>query len=227
MNNNTIKDFKDLVKNASKTVNALVNSILWQSAAEMKNISKSFYTVGKSIPWQSAVEIVKESSTWFFLSGGLIGIAGGALLRQPEVNKLSEEVKKSQSEIESLHTIVQSYHEGFVRMQAEVDTLKAKGFAEEAKKESENGRAYIMYQYAAKEYIELCLSPRDDRGVLVLPEKEYQYYLIFRKVINGETLEKEDAKKLQNYVYPKYKQEIEGLIEFNFDGLLKKLSAQN
>ena len=138
MNNNTIKDFKDLVKNASKTVNALVKSIPWQSAAEMKNISKSFYTVGKSIPWQSAVEIVKESSTWFFLSGGLIGIAGGVLLRQPEVNKLSEEVKKSQSEIERLHTIVQSYHEGFVRMQGEVDTLKAKEFAKEAKKESEN-----------------------------------------------------------------------------------------
>ncbi len=38
-------------------------------------------------------------------------------------------------------------------------------------------------------------------------------------------LDIEDAKKLQIYVYPKYKEQIEGLIEFDFDELLKKLSA--
>ena len=191
----------------------------------IKNAPRTFNEVAKRIPWQNAVKIIKKPSTWIFLSGGLIGVAGGVLLRQPEVNKLSEEIQKSHSEIERLQVIVQSYHEEFVRMQANVDILKAKGFAEDAKKESENGRACIMYQYAAKEYIELCLRPRDDRGVLVLPEKEYNYYLIFQKVMNGDMLEKEDAKNLQNYVYPKYKKEIEGLIEFNFDELLKKLSA--
>ena len=85
-------------------------------------------------------------------------------------------------------------------MKAKVDALQAKEYAEQAKKAGESARSVIMYQYAAKEYVEIWLKPRGDNGVLVLPEKEYSYYQIFKKVLNGEKLEQDDAKKLQNYI---------------------------
>lgn len=202
-----------------------INAVIKEANNMISEVANIVSERVKRIPLKSVGEIIKKPWMWVTVSASLIGVAGGVLLRQPEINKLSEEVRKSHSEIERLHIIVQSYHEEFVRLQAKVNILKTKGFAEDARKESENGRASIMYQYAAKEYIELCLRPRDDRGVLVLSEEENHFYFIFKKVINGEMLEREDAKKLQNYVYPKYEQEIEGLIEFNFNGLLKKLSA--
>ena len=164
--------------------------------------------------------------TWLLLGGALsIGLAGGVLLRQPEINRLSEAAQKAQSEEESLRRLVQAYHDKFVELKASNEVLKAKAFADNAKYNGVDMRAVIMYQYAAQEYIELFTRPQDEQGIRVLSEKEYNYYQIFKKVVGGKRLDEEDAKKLQNYIYPKYKKEIEGLIEVDFEALMKQITA--
>lgn len=192
-----------------------------------KNAPKAIQQTIKNIPWEKGFTYVKniKTSTWIALGSGIgIGVAGGALLRQPEINKLSEQVKAGQSEVERLQLIIRGYHEQFVAQKAKLDILQANEYADQAKQEHEDARSIIMYQYAAKEYVEIWLKPRGNNGVLVLPEKEYSYYQVFNKVLNGETLEQDDKKKVQNYIYPKYKKEIEGLVEYDFDELLKKIS---
>lgn len=180
----------------------------------------------KTIPWERCIVFVKniKPRTWITLGSGLgLGVAGGVLLRQPEINKLSEAVKKSQSEQERLQLLVQEYHEVFVAIKANKDIIQADEYVEQAKRANEDARSIIMYQYAAKEYIEIGLKPRGDNGILVLPEKEYEYYLTFQKVQNGEKLEQDDAKKIQNYIYPRYKKQIENLVEYDFEELMTRL----
>ncbi len=43
-------------------------------------------------------------------------------------------------------------------------------------------------------------------------------------MLNGEKLVRGDAKYLQYYIFPKYKHQIENLIEFDYDGLLAQIS---
>lgn len=196
----------------------LVKEVLQKAPSTLESLAKS-------IPWQQGIDFVKgiKPRTWLLIGSPLLGVVGGVLLRQPKINKLTEQNKKYQSENERLHLLIDGYHEQFVAMRAKVDALQAKEYADQAKEAGESARSVIMYQYAAKEYIELSLRPRGENGVLVLPEKEYNYYIIFKRVLGGEMLEPGDAKKLQNYIYPKYRKQIEGLIEFDFSDLLQSI----
>lgn len=56
-----------------------------------------------------------------------------------------------------------------------------------------------------------------------MPEKQYEFYHLFKNVINGEQLNDPDAEKTQEYIYPKYQNEIEELIELDLRELLERL----
>ena len=196
---------KNIAKNAPKILNNAINSPLIQTT------------------W-NAIKNVKPS-TWAIFGGGIfLGGAGMYLLRQPEVNELKDEAKKAQSEVERLQIVIRSYHNQFIALKVKLEALEAKTAADAVKQGVEDSRTLIMYQYATKEYIELCLRPRDVDGSFALPEKEYYFYKIFKRVLNGEKLDLEDAKKLRNYVLPKYQKEIEDLVEYDFSALMQQLA---
>ena len=192
-----------------------------------KKAPSALGNAARQIPVQDAVRFFKgiKPSTWIILGSGItIGVAGGVLLCQPVINKQSDQINADQTEMERLHTVIQGYHDLYQATKDKLDALQAKEYADNAKKEGENLRAVVMYQYATKEYIELCLRPRDENGIPDWSPKESSYYVIFKKVVHGETLEREDAKKLQNYIYPKYQKEIEDLIEFDFSALMQQVA---
>ena len=174
----------------------------------------------KRFPWRKTIDYAKKPSTWGVLVGG---IAGGGMLRQPKVNKLKKEVRVAHSREERLQVIIRRYHEEYVIMKAKMEVLQAQNNVDEAKKNEEYGRSLIMYQYATKEYIEICLKTRNDRGKRNLSEKELKHYRVFQRVLYGEKLAQEDAISIQKYIYPKYKRQIDGLIEFDFDELLAEM----
>lgn len=122
-----------------------------------------------------------------------------------------------------LHIIIRFYHEEFLRIQSENEAMKALAFGNAAKEEGIDGKPYVMYLYAAKEYIFLNNQPRNEKGAILLQKDEYDFFNAFRTVINGGQLKEQEEKNLQNYIYPKYQGEIEGLIEPDFDFLLHQL----
>lgn len=192
--------------------------------------SNTFVTSLKSIQWDSLIENVKmvkriKPTTLMAWSGGVgMGLAGGVLICQPQIDSLGEEVKKGQSEAERLQNIIRRYHEQFIGLKAKLETLQTKEYIEQAKQDKKDIRSVVMYQYAAKEYIGICLRQKGDDGEQSISEKENSFHLIFQKVLNGEKIGNDDARKIQNYVYPKYKKEIDNLIEVDFDELLKAIS---
>ena len=86
-----------------------------------------------------------------------------------------------------------------------------------------NGKPYVMYLYAVKEYIFLWQKPRNNKGELLLQKDEYDFFRVFRTVINGGQLKEQEEKKLQNFIYPKYQNEIENLLEPDCNELLHQL----
>ncbi len=201
-----------------KTINGLANNIA-------KNAPKILNGAINNPIVQTVWNAIKKPSTWAIFGGGLfLGGAGMYLLRQPEVNELKDEAKKAQSEVERLQIVINSYHNQFIALKVKLEALEAKSAADTAKQGIEDSRTLIMYQYATKEYIELCLRPRDEDGSFALPETEYYFYKIFKRVLNGEKLDLEDAKKLRNYILPKYQKKIENLVEFDFSALMQQLA---
>lgn len=193
-------------------------------------MSNTILTSMKSFPLDGIVENVKmvkkvKSTTLMTFGSGIgIGLAGGVLIRQPEIDLLNEEVRRGQSEAEKLQTIIQGYHKQFIGLKAKLETLQTKEYAEQAKLDDANIRSIVMYQYAAKEYIGICLRQKGDDGEQSISEKEKNFHLIFQKVLNGEKIGNDDAWKIYNYVYPKHKKEIDNLIEVDFGELLKAIS---
>lgn len=181
------------------------------------NMVKSFL----SNLWRKMLDHAQKPSTWLFLGGG---IAGGALIRQPKVNKLKKEVRAARSSEKRLKAIIYDYHEAFIVTKAKMEVLQAKNNIDEAKKKERYGRSLILYQYATKEYIEICLKTRYTHGKDNLSVKEINHYRIFQRVLNGEELVQEDARSIQNYIYPKYKRQIDGLIEYDFGNLLEQMT---
>lgn len=160
-----------------------------------------------------------KPETWAKLAiGATGGVIIGALIRQPEINKLKNIDKKALSENERLHLLIKSYHEEFHELKTRFEALKAYQLGEHIR-EYGDLLSYVMYLYAAKEYIELSRKTNDNKPI-ILPEAAKEFYSAFKSVINGKKLSPKDEKAIKEYIYPKYKKEIESLKECSFDEIL-------
>lgn len=157
-----------------------------------------------------------KPETWAKIAiGAAGGIVLGALIRQPEINKLKNVDKKALDENERLRLLIKSYHEEFHELKTRFEALKAYQLGEHIR-EYGDLLSYVMYQYAAKEYIELSRKT-DVNKKIIIPEESKEFYFAFKEVINGKKLSSKHAKAIKEYIYPKYKNEIESLKECSFD----------
>lgn len=159
-----------------------------------------------------------KPETWAKIAiGAAGGVVLGALIRQPEINRLKNADKKALSENERLRLLIKSYHEEFHELKTRFEALKAYQLGEHIR-EYGDLLSYVMYQYAAKEYIELSRKTNANKQV-VIPEESEVFYFAFKEVINGKKLSSKHAKAIKEYIYPKYKNEIESLKECSFDDI--------
>ena len=85
------------------------------------------------------------------------GAIGGALARQPEINRLKAQVKKLQEEIERLQSVIKEQDRQIRELKIRYNALKAYSFSERAKQKA-NLKGAIMFQYCFKEYMVFKLS---------------------------------------------------------------------
>lgn len=176
-----------------------------------KEIAVGIGEVAQKVPW---MQIAKTM--------GLIGAGYGlkAILDQVQISKLKSACEGLQTENEKLRETVKTLNDSVCRMKKKIEALKASNFVEKAKSTSEL-KSCIIYQYATKEYIEIAIK-KASGGTLSFEERKYSS--IFEKVLNADIIA-EDAKYIEEYVLPKYKNKIDNLIEFDCTCLLEKLNA--
>lgn len=176
-----------------------------------KEAAYGLVELAKKVPWTKIAEGI-----------GLIGAGYGlkAILDQAQISKLKSACEGLQTENEKLRETVKTLNNSVYVMKKKIEALKASNIVEKAKSTAEL-KSCITYQYATKEYIEIAIK-KANGGTLSFEERKYSS--IFEKVLNADVIA-EDAKYIEEYVLPKYKNKIDNLIEFDCTSLLDKLHA--
>lgn len=156
------------------------------------------------------------------------GLSLGALIRQPEINRLKAEVRKLQEELEHMGHLVDSTLKDIeilqLRIQLEhnqdlLDELKGKGGADIGK---------LIYAYGLKEYLEVKVK------YLILEEgiseKEAVFADSFSMFLNNNLPDGEDGltqkRYIKGYLMEKFGKEIEEVIVPDLDTLLNQIKEK-
>ncbi|MEE0955329.1 MAG: hypothetical protein U0L49_05855 [Eubacterium sp.] len=191
---------------------------------KLNKLLKIAGSIGKSISHADFSKIPKALRTLdsktlrSLIAAAFSGAAAGYLSRQPKVNKLQKANRAAQTENETLQSMVRSFHEIFIKQKLEIEGLKIQQ-TEEYMKKNTDITSIVTVQYAAKEYMMLSKHissvGKDD-----ISEEQLTFYRTFKKVVDNGSLNDEDLKIIQDYTYPKYKDEIDSLTECDFGELL-------
>lgn len=200
--------FNKLLKEAGKLARKVDYAKLAKAG---KELAVGVGELLKNVPW---TEVLK----WIGIIGTAYGF--GVLSMQPEISNLKESNEEKQNENERLRYAVAKLNSCVDTQQKKIEALKAYQFTEKAKSAAEL-RSVIITQYATKEYIEIAIKKSNGNN-LSFDDKKFS--LTFEKILNADYTE-DDAKFVENFVIPKYKQKIDNLIEFDCTSLLEKLHA--
>ncbi|MDI9519797.1 MAG: hypothetical protein QM308_01365 [Bacillota bacterium] len=146
--------------------------------------------------------------TWLkILVGTLIASGGavvGALSRQPEINRLKRLVKQLQAEIQKLQALIDEQNNQINELFVRYKALKVYQIFSKIS-ERKNIQKALVFQYGAKNYLDLLLKQVRNESV---DKTDLTFFRAFEKVMNGETISKEDQKTIQVYILTKHKKEI-------------------
>jgi hypothetical protein len=160
------------------------------------------------------------------LGYGLAVVGGsviGALLRQPEINRLKKQVRVLHKEIERLQGVIEEQDRQIKELKIRYDTLKAYNFVSRMQ-HGANLRGWILQQYAFKEYVSISVCKI--RGTQIEDEKTI-FFNIYLKFLNGQADEVSVAEYqlLKKYLLSRYKLEIKQMLPASLETSIKELEA--
>lgn len=160
---------------------------------------------------------------WALISlGG--GFIGGALSRQPEINKLKEQVRTLQNEVNRLNRLIDEQNRQINVLKTKYHALKGVNLIEEAKSKNQLKGA-ITYSYCLKEYLDL--NYRITAQEYLPSENENAFLQIFKLILDGAMPAGDEGKLhkyfLREYIREKYSSQIDSLIECDISYSLKRI----
>lgn len=162
---------------------------------------------------------------WGFFA---IGVAGGgvvgALARQPEINRLQEQIKVLQGEAKKLYRLVDEQNRQIDVLKTKYDVMGGMNQIERAKAVGQLKGA-IMFTYCLKEYLDI--KYRFFNNPSGLSEEESQFVACFSKELSGSTSLESDRKVtryyFRMYIREKYADQIDKLVECDLSQSFRKI----
>ncbi len=155
---------------------------------------------------------------------GAGGAVAGALSRQPEINRLKEQVRILQAQVTRLQATIREQQRQIDELKIRVSTLKAWNFVEKRKTVGIT-RGYLIMQYGFKEYVELTIV--QSRGQKISAD-EQRFFNTFNLMMTGEHVNSEDQIFVKQFILTRYKYQIDNLISMNDEAqeeLIRKVEA--
>ena len=152
---------------------------------------------------------------------GLFGFIAGALICQPQINKLKEQVKLLQKDNRRLLALVNGQQQEYQNLLVEHKALKALQFRKKAKSK-ERLEENLTMQYAIRAYLVLLL--KSGRHGQKMEKAEVVFFNAFEKVINGKKLSTSDKVKIRDYIMEHHKADIKALRECEIAPVLQELN---
>ncbi|MFD1886731.1 hypothetical protein [Paenibacillus wenxiniae] len=153
------------------------------------------------------------------------GVVAGALSRQPEVNRLKQQVRKLQSEIQRLQQLVQEQDRQIKNLKIRYNALKAYQFTEKMKQKSKL-KGVLMFQYSFKEYMDLLVVQVKNDNYL-LSEDEMYFFNSFERLMNTQEISIEERLLIRTYIRTKYAHEIDNQIDPQMNDIMDKVENIN
>ncbi len=138
-------------------------------------------------------------------------LAVGALSRQPEINRLKEQVRILQKEIETLRRAMQEQQRQIEELKIRYSTLKAWNFAEKQRTRGMT-RGSLILHYGLRDYVELTVAQA--RGK-TLKDDDLRFFNVFNAMINDQPVSDEDKAFLKDYIVARHRYQIDNLIPMN------------
>ena len=152
------------------------------------------------------------------------GAVSGALARQPEVNKLKEQVRTLQNEVNRLNSLIDEQNRQINVLKTKYHALKGVNLIEEAKSKNQLKGA-ITYSYCLKEYLDLHY--QITMHEYMPTENENAFLQAFKLILDGNVPAGDEGKLhkyfLRQYIREKYASQIDSLIECNISNSLKRI----
>lgn len=134
------------------------------------------------------------------------GLIGGALLRQPEINRLKKDIKELHKKLGDLENKLKTQDNQIRELKIRYLTLKGWHFLQKYK-ERKYMRGCIMYEYALKEYISI-LKTVERAEEVNMDKKETMFYNAFDRILNEGIMKDKDRSIVMNYILEKYKDNL-------------------
>lgn len=146
------------------------------------------------------------------------GTIVGALSRQPEINRLKQQVKTLQQEVGRLHRLIDEQDRQIKSLKVQVNGMK--GYQRVQALGRTKGA--VMQQYAFKEYIDLCCEQAKNRSIT---EKEGLFFNIYENMLNGVDVDLSSKVFLKEYLLSRYSYQIENFIEIDSNDVISRLEG--
>lgn len=163
-----------------------------------------------------------------FLLGALLasgGFLGGALSKQPEINRLKAQVRKLQSEISRLQYTIKEQDRQIRELKIRYNTLKAYHFSER-RRQKEKTKGAVMFQYCFKEYMDLLIAQAHNSNY-ELKDEEKVFFNSFERMINNQEATVKEKVFIREYIRYKYQYQIDNMIEYNSENIIEKVESIN
>jgi len=159
----------------------------------------------------------------YVLGAAIGGIAVGALARQPEINRLKNQIKKLQDEIQRLQKCIAEQQRQINELKIRFNALKAWNFS---KKIDTEGciKGKILLLYALFEYLRIAQKKIEEANIL---EEEESFFKIFDAIISGRGGSKEHFMEIKRYLIGKCSYEIKHFIPPDKDTIVEAIKCIN
>lgn len=155
---------------------------------------------------------------------GILGATGGVvvgiLIRQPEINKLQNQVRCLQKDIEQLENVIEEQNAEIAQMIVNYKTLK---IYQISKRQQLRGsiKDGLICQYAANDYLTLlinCINPETK-----MTKDEIHFYKTYTKMLSDDQIDAAEIEILRPIILNKHPHEIKNLVECDPQPTLEKI----
>jgi hypothetical protein len=139
---------------------------------------------------------------------GTSGLVIGALSRQPEINRLKEQVRVLQREVTALRRIMQEQQRQIEELKIRYNSLKAWNFAERRRTRGMT-RGSLILHYGLRDYVEFAIVQA--RGK-ILEGADLRFFNTFNAMVSDCSLSLEDKALVKEYVIAHHRYQVDNLI---------------
>lgn len=148
------------------------------------------------------------------------GIIAGALIRQPEINKLQKQVEMLQADLARIESVAEEQNREISQMLITRSALKVYQFSKRS--QMKNGiQDRLICQYAAADYLTLLLDHVSSD--IEMNSEEIKFYKLYARMIEDNRIDDDELAQLKPIMMKRHGREIEEMQTCDMKAIFERI----